>query len=103
MAAAKAITPRAVFREQKQNIPDTVYTVFNQLIKDTIRGNTAIVYQEDVVNQLVANGFCREEIFARHWLDIEDTYRAAGWRVTYDKPSYGENYFKAYFRFTAQH
>jgi hypothetical protein len=25
-------------------------------------------------------------------LDIEDTYREAGWKVEYDKPAYCENY-----------
>ena len=30
--------------------------------------------------------FTKTDIFRRHWLDIEDIYRDAGWQVTYDKP-----------------
>lgn len=41
----------------------------------------------------------RQFIFDKHWLDIEDTYRKAGWNVEYDKPGYCENY-DAYFVFS---
>lgn len=33
----------------------------------------------------------RRQIFERHWLDVEDAYREAGWGVTYEKPSYNED------------
>jgi hypothetical protein len=40
----------------------------------------------------------QQVIFDNHWLDIEDHYRKAGWKVTYDKPSYYEDY-DAFFKF----
>lgn len=38
------------------------------------------------------------QLIKEKWLDIEDHYRKAGWKVTYDKPAYCENY-DAYFKF----
>lgn len=40
----------------------------------------------------------RGDVFAQHWLDIEDVYRAEGWIVDYDKPAYNQSY-RAYFVF----
>ena len=34
----------------------------------------------------------RATIFDNNWLDIEPTYRKAGWKVIYDGPAYCENY-----------
>jgi hypothetical protein len=34
----------------------------------------------------------RQMLFDYHLLDIEDTYREAGWKVEYDKPAYCEDY-----------
>ena len=40
----------------------------------------------------------KDMIFENHWLDFEPIFRKAGWKVSYDKPGYGENY-KALFIF----
>ncbi len=32
------------------------------------------------------------EIYERHLLDVEPSYRAEGWEVEYDKPGYNETY-----------
>jgi hypothetical protein len=55
--------------------------------------------QKDVVNELVALGLKRNEIFKNHWLDVEEIYEEAGWQVAYDKPGYNETY-EASFEFT---
>ncbi len=34
----------------------------------------------------------RAVVFAKGWLEVEDIYRKAGWKVKYDKPAYSENY-----------
>jgi hypothetical protein len=31
-------------------------------------------------------------MFNKHWFDIEDIYRKAGWAVEFDKPGYNESY-----------
>ena len=34
----------------------------------------------------------RDTLFKNHWLDIEPTYRRAGWIVEFDQPAYCESY-----------
>jgi hypothetical protein len=88
----KPISPDEVSEWKQTVFPDDVFEVFNELITSTFSGNQARVYQRDVVAKLVGRGHSRHEIFANHWLDIEDVYREAGWIVTYDKPAYNEAY-----------
>ena len=95
-------SPREIKELQTQQIPDEVFEVFNGLIAQNLSYGRSRVLQKDVVEQLVEGGMDRNEIFERHWLDVEDSYRAAGWQVKYDKPVYyaGED-FDAYFLFMA--
>jgi len=41
---------------------------------------------------MAATGKTRDEVFDKGWLNIEPMYRAAGWKVVYDKPAYNESY-----------
>lgn len=50
------------------------------------------LYQDEIVQKLVARGLKRSDIFENHWLDFEDAYRASGWGVEYDKPGFNETY-----------
>ena len=50
------------------------------------------------VKLMVEKGLNRNEIFNKGWLNIEEVYRSAGWKVNYDKPAYNESY-DAYFTF----
>ena len=42
--------------------------------------------------EVVAKALKRKEIYDKNWLDVEDVYESAGWKVEYDKPGYNENY-----------
>ena len=86
------ITPGDVAREQSKNIPNAVIEVFNQLIAQDYVDGSATVKQDDVVAMLVAKGLDLQEIFDKGWLNIEKVYQSAGWKVTYDKPGYNEDY-----------
>jgi hypothetical protein len=48
---------------------------------------------------MAAKGLNRNEIFKKGWLDVEEIYGKAGWKVEYDKPGYNEDY-AAHFIFT---
>jgi hypothetical protein len=80
-------------------IPALVFEVFNKLIAKNFSGSRAIVRQDDVMELLTAGGLNRQEIYDNHWLDVEDSYRKVGWKVTYDKPDYTESAFEPYFTF----
>jgi hypothetical protein len=88
----KPLTPNEALRKRGGAIPSAVYEIFNELIVANMVGQSSTVWQDDVVDALVKRGFHRDDVFARHWLDIEDEYRRVGWRVTYDKPGYNETY-----------
>ena len=84
-------------------IPDFIITAVNQLISEKWDGEEAFIKQNEILNIVCTSEKddgkpTREEVFKRHWLDIEDTYRNAGWYVDYSKPGYNESY-EAYFVF----
>lgn len=74
---------------QRNDIPDFVINIVNQLLKDNYKSDRIRIYQKDVVKAIKdhTGGTCEMK-----WLDFEDFYRATGWGVTYDKPAYCETY-----------
>ena len=57
---------------------------------------SATVKQDDVVALMVQKGLDRQEIFDKGWLNVEDIYRKAGWRVVFDKPGFRDTYPATY-------
>lgn len=92
MAKISALKPDDVVLAKKVSMPDDVIQVFNDEIARKFNGRYAHVLQKDVVAALVAKGYNRAEIFHMGWLDVEDIYRAEGWKVSYDKPGWNEFY-----------
>lgn len=99
----KPIAPDDAFDKAEQMriaaIPEKVVEVFNTLIVENMRHGVARVTQNDAISRIIdAMGVERQIVFDKNWLDIEALYRAAGWKVNYDKPAYYENY-DAFFEF----
>lgn len=101
MTDVKAIAPNEVVEARKASMPDVVLETFNAHIAQKFNDSSAVVYQDAVVKDLVKAGLKREEIFRMGWLDIEDIYREQGWKVSYDKPGWNENY-EAHFEFSVK-
>lgn len=98
-ANVRPLNPKEILEKRIADIPDAVLEAFNELIAKNFNGAYAIVRQNEVVKLLVEKkGINKNEIFENHWLDVEDLYRKAGWKVEYDKPGYNETY-DAYFEF----
>lgn len=73
--------------------PDSVIEVWNTLINRNYRNGKSKIYQEEAAQALAAAHSCSETyVYDQGWLDIEEMYRKAGWRVEYDRPAYNENY-----------
>lgn len=93
MPVGKPITPAEVVMHKTGAIAPEVFDAINDLIARKWDGNEARVGQAEVVlaiqNRLRIE---RHEIFQRGYLDVEESYRAAGWHVEYDKPAYCETY-----------
>ena len=84
-------------------IPDFVIEAFNTLIQRNWNGVEAKVFQAEVMDIITSDSPTdfrpsRQTVFDNHWLDVEDIYRKAGWKVTYFKTSYFETY-NPYFLF----
>lgn len=94
------ISPADVVAHKTETIPEVVFEVVNALIAQNWNGTSARVLQGDVVGEILERmpSFTREEIFALGYLNFEESYRAAGWLVVYDKPGYYQTY-QAYFMF----
>lgn len=86
------IKPGEVVKEKEKSIPDAVFEAFNQLIAENFNGYSATVLQKDVVALMKEKGVNIGEAYKKGWLDVEDIYRKAGWKVEYDKPGYNESY-----------
>ena len=97
----KPLAPSEVVEVRTKLFPDFVLETWNAVIAKNWSGRSSRIEQPDIINQLVTASptlVSRGDVFANHWLDIEDTYRAEGWSVEYDKPGYNESY-DAYFVF----
>jgi hypothetical protein len=88
------LSPDEVLRKGKDRIPEQVYDVFNELLMERWNGLSQVtIHQEEVMHALLIRlaPIKRQEIYDRHWLDIEDIYRRYGWDVTFDRPDPGES------------
>lgn len=88
----KAITPQQAIKGKRKRIPADIIEIVNKLIVINMESRTSSVAQEEIIKAALKKGYTREGLFDKGYLDIEDTFRAAGWHVTYDKPAYNETY-----------
>lgn len=96
----KPIRPSQVVEVQTRQIPDGVFEIFNELISQNWDGERSLVKQDVVVQRVLKKyDIARSEIFDKRYLDVESSYRKAGWNVEYDKPGFNED-GQAIFTFT---
>jgi hypothetical protein len=97
------VSPSEAAELQTEQIPEEVFIVFNSLIARNLREGRSTVLRDEVVTELEARGMNREDIFSKHWLDVEGSYCEAGWDVKYDSPvAYGGETFEPYYEFRAE-
>ena len=97
----KPIRPEHVITEKKKTLPHEVIECFNNLIAERWNGYSAKFKQKEVVasilekmnyGKVTQKKIEENELYKKHWLDVEDIYREAGWKVSFDKPAYNEDY-----------
>ncbi len=92
------IKPSEVESVKTSSIPEEVFEAFNELIASSFNGRESCVLQhvalDRIVHKFLISGkeVTKDAIVANHWLDVEPSYRGAGWSVIYDKPGYNETY-----------
>ncbi len=101
----KPIKPSEV-KKKEIEIPDAVIEAVNEMIQEKWNGKEATIFQDDIIDRIIFINktlnktlLNRDTIFDKNYLDFEDIFRKAGWKVEYDKPGYNEDY-KAYFVFS---
>lgn len=100
--SVKAITPAEVrSHEEFRDIPSWVLEAFNELLKEQSHKAVIQILQTEAMKRVLEK--CPSEtmtsgkIYAERWMDVEDTYRRAGWVVTYCKQPYNSqdaNYYE---------
>jgi hypothetical protein len=77
-------------------IPNEVISAFNELIIMNYCKGVARVNREAAIRMIIKKLFpmemIRDKIFIHGWLNIESYFRKSGWKVSYDRPGYNENY-----------
>lgn len=99
----KALSKEEVIKLQVSRIPGEVIEAVNKLLTENYEPNTgtASIFQDDILNLLSSPAYgnhSRRDVFDKHWLDFEDIYREKGWKVTYVKATYDDE-FASYFKF----
>lgn len=94
--AVKPISPDEVVGEKRKHIPDFVIQAFNELIAKHFDGRASTFGIKEVEAAVLRlwngdNPKIREQMYAEHWLDVEDIFREQGWSVEFDKPGYNES------------
>jgi hypothetical protein len=95
---AGPIKPDEVGKQKTARIPEEVFEAFNELIAQHWNGSSATIIQSEVANIAVEKlkvrmpEITRQTLFDENWMDVEESYRMAGWTVEYDKPGYNETY-----------
>ncbi len=87
---AKPMTPEEVTSAKREQMPDDVLL---SVIAAAWNGHSAVIRQADITRLIQERlDVDSEEVYSRGYLDVEDVYREAGWKVKYDKPGYNESY-----------
>lgn len=97
----KPISPMEATQVARAAIPDEVIAAFNELIVEKLSGKSARITQDEAMDRILTKlpRLNRNDIFEKHYMDVEPLFRNAGWKVEYDSPAYCETY-KAYYVFT---
>lgn len=96
------ISPSAAKELQISLIPNEVFECVNELIAKNLKGKRSTVLQKELLVLICKRMRVRSEtVFKNNWLEFEDHYRKAGWKVSYDSPGYCESY-DASFEFVAK-
>lgn len=94
MQTVKPIKPAEIAEARKRlSGYDEVIKIFNQMIIESWNGSSVTLRQDEIVKRILKEtNITHENIFSMHYLDVEDDFRAQGWKVEYDKPGYCETY-----------
>ena len=87
----RPITPDEVVALKQENMPDKVIEAFNAFIAEKWDGSSAYISQNEAARKIARFlDISESQVYSRHYLDVEDIFRKAGWHVEYDHKGYNE-------------
>lgn len=91
LGLVQPISPADVAKQKKADFPPLVIQAFNEMIAKKFSGVAATVFQDEVTKLIAEKLGCSEKlVYERGWLNVEEIYKEAGWKVMYEKPAYNE-------------
>tara|TARA_R110000796_G_scaffold136095_1_gene252116 strand:- start:1310 stop:1633 length:324 start_codon:yes stop_codon:yes gene_type:complete len=95
------LSPREIMEDMPNIIPPVVIQAVNNLLKKKYRGQSATIKTKELLIEIRSlGGPSKETLYADKSFDFESIFRAQGWKVKYDQPSYGDSNYDAYYEFT---
>lgn len=90
MIKDRPITPEEVKARRIDFIPSVIFETINTMICEKFDGKSVTLKQDDILSRVCneCSGLTRQEVFNKHYLDIEPFYREQGWKVEYDNENY---------------
>lgn len=96
------LNPKCLIKAKAFEIPSIIIVIVNKLIDENWDGHQSKVWQSDLITRIQhMTGIDRADILRNSWLNIETTYRRAGYEVNYVAPAWGIK-GDAYFEFIPQ-
>ncbi len=104
----KPITPQEAKAQKLLIIPNYIIEAVNELLIKHLSSGRAIILRDAIIyaaymRWLECSGsanfdFFKKNLYDNHFLDFEDIYISAGWKVTYHRPDYTE-FYDPYYEF----
>ena len=90
----KPIRPEEIEVNLEGIIPDYVFAAVNALLSEKYRGTGPVILkQEEIAKRAARMGSVTTDfLYDNKYMDFEPVYEKYGWKVTYDKPAYNEDY-----------
>lgn len=98
------ISPDQAKEGKPKTVPWMIIQAVNELLTEGWQGDGRSIQLD--LNTIIDRAcgldsrLTRQEVFRNKWLDIEDTYRAKGWTVSYESSDYTDSRQYAYLKFT---
>lgn len=101
MTKGKPIKPSEVVEAKTSTIPEGVFDAFNELIAKHWDGREADIKLDDACALIRTKmSYNKDEELPNQWLNVEESYRAAGWSVSFESPvGYAGETFAAHYTF----
>lgn len=88
----KPITPTEAL--SGNHIPEFVIEAINNLIIRNLHGKSSTFTEQALIQEILEVGDFNDPacIYKGNWLEFEELYRNAGWKVECDVPGFNESY-----------